>query len=394
MLLTNYSIKLLYRSYLKSILKLVLHAFYLFPIQKNKIIFESFNGKQISCNPYYIYNYLKKTSPNLNLIWSINSKNVFSQYIPTNIKYTKRYSLSYFYHILTCNIFISNNQIPYYIPFRKKQTTINTWHGGGAYKQVGIRKKRLTNIQYKTIYKIAQSTTYFISSSNIFTDIMSESTCIDKARFLAFGMPRNDVFFNKQLISQYTQNIHRAFNISNDSFIILYAPTFRNNNLNPSFNFELDVARITESVQKRFSPSNVIFLFRGHHTFTKQTVQINQRIINVSDYPFMQELLCSANMLISDYSSCIWDYSFLYRPCILFTPDLKQYQDETDFYYPIRSWGFPIAETNEELCSVIESFQEKPFRKNMEMHHLTLQSYEQGNATILLTQLITQQINK
>ena len=63
----------------------------------------------------------------------------------------------------------------------------------------------------------------------------------------------------------------------------------------------------------------------------------------------MQELLAAADMLITDYSSCIWDYSFLYRPCFLYTPDLREYLAKTGFYVDIHEWPFPICENMEDL---------------------------------------------
>lgn len=102
---------------------------------------------------------------------------------------------------------------------------------------------------------------------------------------------------------------------------------------------------------------------------------------DVSDYPEMQDLLCTADMLITDYSSSVWDYSFTYRPCFLFTPDLEEYKKKTDFYTPIEEWGFPICKTNEELRKQIEAFDENKFKQAMIRHHENLGSYEKGTAT-------------
>ena len=102
----------------------------------------------------------------------------------------------------------------------------------------------------------------------------------------------------------------------------------------------------------------------------------------------MQDLLCAADMLISDYSSCIWDYSFTYKPCLLFVPDLKKYKSDRDFLIPIETWGFPLAETNDELVDIISDLDQNEFNDSMCYHHKLLGSYEKGIATEQICSII------
>lgn len=95
----------------------------------------------------------------------------------------------------------------------------------------------------------------------------------------------------------------------------------------------------------------------------------------------MQELLCAADILITDYSSSIWDFSFTYRPCFLYAPDLAKYEAESGFFVPIEDWPFPLAETNEELIENIKNFDSKKYIEDVKKHHRDLGSYETGHAT-------------
>lgn len=212
---------------------------------------------------------------------------------------------------------------------------------------------------------------------------------LNKDNFLNFGMPRNDIFFNKKTIDECNVRVRKYYGIDLESFVVLYAPTFRKNTKNPYFDFSLDIRLVTNAVKDKFHCSKVVIIFRGHHLFSKVNLSLNNDlIINVSDYPLMQELLCASNMLISDYSSCIWDYSLLFRPCFLFVPDLKEYINERDFYFPIFNWGFPVAQCNSELGDLIRSFSEQYFFKSMLKHQQDLGSFEQGNATIRMVNFI------
>lgn len=379
---------------LRIILKLLLNIFRLFPLNRRCVVFESYAGTQISCNPYYIYKELYPYQNDLNLIWVLSS-NVVS---PTDIKYVRKNSFSYFYLLSTVKFYVTNTGIPTFLPIRKSQIFINTWHGGGAYKKCGVCDPQTADKNsYKLAKQAADRTTYFLSSSKAFTQIMSPSKLIPYSRFINTGMPRNDMFFHKEEVERYSALVNKNLGISTDTFIVLYAPTYRNKESNPSFNFILDIPSLTESIKRRFRCAKVVVLFRCHYFLTQSFLTNNKadyQLMNVSTYPNMQELLCRANMLISDYSSCIWDYSFTYRPCILFTPDLDNFQNERDFYIPIKKWGFPIARNNSELNEAIELFDETLFKQAMINHHQQLGSYEQGTAAQQVSSLIMDKIKK
>ena len=100
-----------------------------------------------------------------------------------------------------------------------------------------------------------------------------------------------------------------------------------------------------------------------------------------SDYQNTQDLLCAADMLISDYSSIIWDYSYTYRPCFLYVPDVKEYTSRYELITPIEEWGYPIATSMQELSNLILSYREEEYVSRIKRHHEILGSYERGNAT-------------
>ena len=94
----------------------------------------------------------------------------------------------------------------------------------------------------------------------------------------------------------------------------------------------------------------------------------------------MQELLAAADMLITDYSSSIWDYSFLYRPCFLYTPDLESYLQNTGFYVPIQEWPFPLCKDMKELEQAIDRYDAKENQRAIQKHHQRMGSFESGHA--------------
>jgi len=117
-------------------IRIVLQLFYIMPIDKRKILFSSYEGKQYACNPKYIFEYIIKHYDNAFIyIWSVNEHNILpNEY--RNIKTVKYLSFGYLFHALTAGYIVNNAAVKPYLPFRKSQIIVNTWHGGGAYKTV------------------------------------------------------------------------------------------------------------------------------------------------------------------------------------------------------------------------------------------------------------------
>lgn len=361
---------------------ILLRFIYIFPIKKNKIMFESFFGKGMNCNPYYIYKVLKQKNPQLKFIWVLNNKTLNRD----GVKSVKKFSLGYFYHLLTCKVYITNHGINNYIPFRKKQLVIDTWHGGGAYKKTGVDFS-LDKTQLKTNSFVK----YVLSSSKKFSDIFPSSRCYTNNQLLEIGLPRNDIFFNNQLVEKVNIEVRKFYNISNDTLILLYAPTFRGaDNLKSRFETTLDYELVKKMIEKKFNKKCVIFL-RFH---VGQTGTVDSNVINVSDYPDMQELLCASNIFITDYSSCMWDFALTYKPGFLFTPDIAQYESERGVYTSVSSWPYPYAKTNEELCILIKDYDFQKAKKKIDIHFETLKSFETGKASEKICNLILECINK
>lgn len=144
-------------------------------------------------------------------------------------------------------------------------------------------------------------------------------------------MPRNDELVNNH-DNKTAAYIRKYYNIPADNKIILYAPTYRKGKRNEATDYNLDVRGIVEAAKERFGGEWTI-LYRMHY-FIKKRLPADtkgQHIIDVTDYGDMQDLLLAADILITDYSSSVWDYSLLKRPCFLYTTDLDEYLETQGF---------------------------------------------------------------
>lgn len=361
------------------IVRKILGSFTFFKI-KNKVLFYPINGKYY-CNLKYITNELVKKS-NVNIIWICNE-----HIIDKKIKIYKIHSISFFYHFLTAKIIIFNDTLPSWMLKRKTQFYIQTWHGGGAYKKINaIYKDEPNKYKKKRRMYFCTNIDYIVSACKAFTQAFKSDYGAVNAKYLEIGMPRNDIFFKNELIENTKNIIKKRYNIYENNKLILYAPTFRNDKFNNFFNINLIIEKLKGKYNKKF-----ILMLRTHpHLKTDifNNVNSSENIIDVTDYPDMQELLCAADILITDYSSCMWDFSLMYKPCFIYATDIDQYKQERDFYTPMSEWPFPIATNTDELIDNILNFNQEEYVQKVKQHHKDLGSFEDGHACERVCKLI------
>ena len=360
-----------------------LYIFCVFPIRKNKIIFIPSNGHYY-CNLKYIYQRVKEEKNDWDCIWA--SRGEWDDTYPEGAKYVSIHNISFLYHHMTASVVIFNDGIPSWLVKRKGQVWINTWHGGGAYKRVAAVFCDNPNYWKKQrTYYIFDRIDYMVSACRKFTEGFETDVRIP-AKYLSIGMPRNDIFFSEEKMREAAERVRACYGVSPDCGIVMYAPTFRDDGMMP----DLDTKKLLAALETRFHKKFVLFV-RSHPHVAKDIFEGSgdrERIFDVSAYADMQELLCAADVLITDYSSSVWDFSFTGKPCFLYATDLEHYLTERNFYTPIREWPFSLAERNIELQNNILKFDEKKYSQLIREHHESLGSYENGTASRQMCRLI------
>ena len=200
------------------------------------------------------------------------------------------------------------------------------------------------------------------------------------------GTPRMDVIIN-QNNKDIKQNVYDYFDLDKQTKILLYAPTWRKDRKDNSYG--LDYLQVYETVKNKFGGDWVILVRLHPNVYTTPDLSYSFTK-NATQYPDMQDLLYTCDVLISDYSSCIWDYSFTYRPCFLFCQDIQKYGQDRDFDISINQWHFPLSTNMDELVDIISNFDEFAFKKDMELHHNEMGNLEDGHATQRVCSLIAE----
>ncbi len=363
----NWCIKEIAKYLLIRLSQAVIRIFYVIPINKRRIVFHSYKGKQYSCNPRAVSEYLSEHYPGkYEIIWFFRNPRQFQYLKEKGIGVVPYVSLKRVILEVTAAASVNNMGSFNWIPRRKGQLHVNTWHGGGCYKK--IYTDPLSGAVRRMTVK---QTSHMISSSQFFSEHVVREEFQFKRKILEIGMPRNDVFFYINQMQEKNRTVRKRYGVSSEKTIILYAPTWRFDKemLCPDFNY------IREAAQKLFGKD--VVLFSRVHYYLKHIIGDS---IDTTDYPDMQDLLCAADILITDYSSSIWDYSFTYRPCFLYAADVDEYIENRGFDKDIYTWGFPVCKSDKELYDAIVNFDQEDFREKMEKHHRELGSFENGRA--------------
>lgn len=366
-----------YLRYIFTLIKMtLLKRYWILGIEKETVLFMSYDGKQYSDSPRCISEAIHLKYPKKKILWALKEPYVVC---PDYVNIVNRNSKEFYRAICTAKVIITNNSISSYIPIRKNQIFLNTWHGGSPTKTVGFREEN-PDSYFKYHFKIQDSkTTAMLSGSKFFTEeVIKESFGFKRTLPLELGLPKNDILLNDH--SSITTKVRKYYDIKPECSIILYAPTFRGDANDSTFlNKEhlLDPAKVIECFSRK-NNKKYVFMFRAHHAMKVTELEGS---ISATDYPDMQELLCAADILITDYSSCMHDFSLMKKTVFLYIPDYEEYMKDRGFYYTIPSMPFPYAKTLPEFENVIFNYDENDYIKKVEQYLNRMNNYEDGNAT-------------
>jgi CDP-glycerol glycerophosphotransferase len=174
--------------------------------------------------------------------------------------------------------------------------------------------------------------------------------------------------------------------------LILFAPTYRKPDDNYfkdsiAISYGVDCDRVCKAMAHRFG-GTWRFAYRLHPCVVNRDGLPGGDVMDLSDYPDMQELLLAADAMINDFSSSMWDFMLTGRPSFLFAIDLEHYIKTTQVYTPVEEWPFPRSTNNDDLEKSILNFDEDSYAAACRYHYTSLGGCETGKATELVCRRI------
>ncbi|MBU8789956.1 CDP-glycerol glycerophosphotransferase family protein [Oceanobacillus caeni] len=311
--------------------RLFFNLFKRFPLQQKTTFVASF-GRNI----LYTMREVEKTTDHRIVILKVH---------PCNITFKKRprrriisFKVGNFidwmesiYHLATSEKVIVDNYFGFLAvtDFKENVTCVQLWHAAGAIKQFGLRDLSIENRppsafrRFKAVYSRFD---YVVIGSDKMAAIFKEGFGIKEKQLLRTGIPRTDFFFDHENLEKAAQSLRRYFPIIDEKKVILYAPTYRDQELHVQ-ELKMDI----EKMYKYFHDDYVLFL--SLHPAVKVDIENNHPdfAIDVTTYN-INHLLVIADVLISDYSSIIFEYSLFNKPMVFFAYDIDEYAEERGFW--------------------------------------------------------------
>ena len=295
-------------------------------VNDNLILINSFGGKKYDDSPRVIFEYMKTQEKykKYKIYWAFENPDNFEV---KGAKKIKSDTIKYFVIALKAKYWITNSAIERGLAFKNKKTIkINTWHGS-AIKKMG------KDIPKASFMLKATQCDVMYAQSQYDIDVFSNAFNIPKEKFALVGLPRNDELFNVK--QEEINAIREKLNIPKDKKVILYAPTFRE--YNRDINGCVLAPPINLDKWKEKLSDKYVVLFRAHYEVnTVLGIKNDEFIYNMSDYNNLNELMKIADILISDYSSIIIDYSILKRPIYSYAYDYDEYLEKRGMYIDIK----------------------------------------------------------
>lgn len=250
-------------------------------------------------------------------------------------------------------IFLNDNFFPLaFMNFNAKNIIVQLWHAPGASKKFGGS----VDIKSRDILrKISEKTDYLIVTSKNIIGYYGEAFQMSKTKIKPLGLPRMDYYFENHDLNKLKEDFCTRYDVSPDKKIILYAPTFRDEEKHNNVFDYLELNRFNEELGDEY-----VLALRLHpkiRNFYRDDISSEGKYVDVSSWESEQELMLISDILITDYSSIMIEYSALNKPTVFFTYDLDEYlANERGFYYDFKTTvPGPIVYTSDDLIDIIKN---------------------------------------
>ncbi|MEG7282879.1 CDP-glycerol glycerophosphotransferase family protein [Bacillus sp. 0909A] len=377
------------RSLLIKVYSMLFQLFALLPRNNKLILFESYSGKQFSCNPRAIYEYLQENKDRYDykLIWSID-KRYMSALEGVDVAYIKRFSFKWLWYMATAKYWITNSRLPLWIPKPKKTLYVQTWHGTPLKKLANdmdeVHMPGTTTEKYKQNFLREASKWDYLISPNAYSTEIFKSAFQFKKEIIEAGYPRNDILYSSNKES-LIKKVKQELGINEDKKVILYAPTWRDNEFKKVGQYKFKLQFDLEEMKRELGDS-VVILLRMHYLVSEQfnLGKYNDFVKDVSLYKDIRDLYLISDLLITDYSSVFFDYINLKKPIVFFVYDLPIYRDSIRGFYFDFQQKTPgsLVQTSEELIKTVKDLLHTPYiDHNYELFYNEFCNLEDGQAS-------------
>ncbi|UGY94225.1 CDP-glycerol glycerophosphotransferase family protein [Streptomyces gobiensis] len=320
---------------------------------KEQVIYNSYHGRQFSDSPKAIYEELVRRGTDVEHVWAIGDQRAE---VPDGVRVVEWHSAEWYAEMSRSRYVVTNVMLNSFFKRREGQHVIQTWHGTPL-KKMGahIRGTTKSNPAYIETLPRRSNEWEMMVSPNAFTTPIMQGAFGFENEILECGYPRNDIFHREDK-EQLAEKVRERLGIPEGKKVLLYVPTWRDDvRIGTGKNFKLDLRVDLAAAEKALGDDHVL-LFRKHPKIVDNITGAGEGFVwDVSEYPEIEHLYLIADVLITDYSSAMFDYAHSGRPMLFFTYDLEHYRDNLrGFYFDFTSRApGPLIKTSDELIEAV-----------------------------------------
>ncbi|MEC5190995.1 MULTISPECIES: CDP-glycerol:glycerophosphate glycerophosphotransferase [unclassified Arthrobacter] len=320
---------------------------------KDAVLFMCFGGRRATDSPRRLLEEFQRRGTQWPMYWAVAD---FSVPVPVGTKAVLIGSVLWYQLLTESRILINNNNFPFYFRKRPEQVYIQTWHGTPL-KKLGndVARTNFSLSYWNLMWREAGYWDALLAQNSYAADVLANCFGFD-GRVVAEGYPRNDSLTAERM-EQDRPAIRRRLGIPDGKTAILYAPTWRDDARTASKQYEMVTYLDFEAAQQALGEDYVLLL-RGHHNIASQRqTASNKFVIDVTEYPEVNDLYTAADILVNDYSSVMFDFCVTGKPILFLTPDIAQYRDSTrGFYFDLEEKApGPLHSTTDEVVRSIKN---------------------------------------
>ncbi len=317
------------------------------PVRDEVVLYESFHGDSVSCNPLAVFRAARAHLAGRGMlhVWAVKPHAVIPPDLAAapDVVFVRHGSPLYARYLATAGWLVNNNTFMPYFVRRPQQRYLNTWHGTPL-KKLGADIPGALFDHKNAVRNLLQAT--HLAMPNAFTrQVLLGSMQVAEViggRIADTGQPRIDLMLGADAHAR--ARIRQRLGLDADARIVLYAPTWRGSLDGASLDAELVSGAIA-----RLAGHGAIVLFSGHHMVARKLGPLPEGAMPVPAGTDITELMAVVDVLVTDYSSILFDFLPSGRPVVLYVPDLEQYRRERGLYFDIDTLPVQACHTADAL---------------------------------------------
>jgi CDP-glycerol glycerophosphotransferase len=316
------------------------------PLDPRLVVYSAYWGTAFSCNPRAVYLAMRELRPDLQAVWVVKAGS--EGVVPDGVDVVVEGTGPYYRVMARATYFVNNVNFANDIVKRPGQIHLQTHHGTPL-KTMGLDLVHAAHsslgLNFRRLMKRVQRWDYSISANEFTTEIWERVYPSGTYESLETGYPRNDEL--ARATDADRARIRADLGIDDEARVLLYTPTHREDT--KQYVPLLDPVALAESLGPTWT-----ILMRSHYFYREAATGSHPRVLDVANHPSIEELSIASDVLVTDYSSLMFDFAVLDRPIVIYAPDWDEYRTQRGTYFDLMAEPpGAVAFTQDELARLL-----------------------------------------